>query len=294
MTVNSSVKSVIFKDLPHESTAQSSFFENDYMVIRNRKPSVPENIAKQKASLSKNKLKVSRQGISLYDISASGDFGNGINPPNTNNKTVVKNNVSVTQLNTVNINPDPSKAIKASIGGEEFLMYRTSDLQQNQNIPNNVQHAEDDNDSVEIEMQDEEEFIHHTMKTANNSVCTKPQLFKKPVHKRQASRDVEYIELDMFEDYENKLQNFLKTTPYIDQLLETSKQYRMFMEYLKMLAAFNDELEHVLAKVRDLSKRGKEVRISRIKGQNILKKNRELRVHLKSLINDNGLNTNTN
>lgn len=42
----------------------------------------------------------------------------------------MRNNLSVTQLNTVNLNPDPSKGIKASIGGEEFVMYRTNDLKE--------------------------------------------------------------------------------------------------------------------------------------------------------------------
>lgn len=67
----------------------------------------------------------------------------------------------------------------------------------------------------------------------------------------------------------------------------------MFIESLKILASFNTELTHVLTKVRDLSKKGKEVRISKVKGQNILKKNRDLRVQLKSLINDS-VNTSAN
>jgi hypothetical protein len=77
-------------------------------------------------------------------------------------------------------------------------------------------------------------------------------------------------------------------------VIETTKQYKMFLESLKILATFNTELTHVLVKVRDLSKKGKEVRINKLKGQNILKKNRELRIQLKSLINDNGITSSIN
>lgn len=79
--------------------------------------------------MSKNKLNASRPGLSLYDISASGDFAQDDRITQTNkSKTIVKNSVSFTQLNTVNLHPDPSRGIKASIGGEEFVMYRTNDL----------------------------------------------------------------------------------------------------------------------------------------------------------------------
>ena len=171
-------------------------------------------------------------------------------------------------------------------------MYRTSEIQNEQNMPKAIQQCDDDCDSVEIEMQDEDEFIHQTLPTHDNA-ATKLQSTK-GIHKRHASRDVEYINLDMFEDYGDKLDNFVKTTPYIDKLLETSQQYRMFMESLKLLAAFNDGLTHVLSKVKDLSKADNKVMINRAKGTNIIKKNRELRVQLKLLINDNGANLNGN
>ena len=131
MTVNSSVKSVIFKETPNASnTVPSSFVDNDYALTRHRKPSAPDRKSAQRSSIqAKNKLTSSRPGLSLYDISASGDFGAGDRLTQGNkSKTIVKNNVSVTQLNTVNIHPDPAKGIKASIGGEEFVMYRTNDL----------------------------------------------------------------------------------------------------------------------------------------------------------------------
>lgn len=158
--------------------------------------------------MQKNKLTMSRPGLSLYDISASNDFGNTPNlGQGCNNRTIVTKNVSVTQLNTVNLNPDPSKGIKASIGGEEFVMYRTSDIK-GLNLQGCQQTDNDDNDSVEIEMQDDEDFIHHTMKQ-NQNVMKKNKILGMPIHQRKASRDIEYIELDTFEEYEEKLEHFL-------------------------------------------------------------------------------------
>jgi hypothetical protein len=145
---------------------------------------------------------------------------------------------------------------------------------------------------VEIELQEDEEFIHHTMQPSAS--MNKHKILKKPVHHRQASRDVEYIDLNMFDVYEDRLQEFLKTTPYIDKLLETSKQYRKFMDSLKLLASFNEELTNVLNRVRSLSKKGKQIRINKSQGQDILKKNRELRVQIKTLGNDSGVNTSIN
>lgn len=156
--------------------------------------------------------------------------------------------------------------------------------------PNKGAYIDDDNDSVEIELQDEEDFIHNTMNPNN---AGKRQILNQPVHHRQASREIEYIELDMFDAYEDKLASFLKSTPYIDQLIQTSKEYRMFIDSLKILASFNEELANVLLRVKDLHKKGKDIRISKVKGHNILRKNRELRVQLKSLISDNGVNTST-
>lgn len=139
-------------------------------------------------------------------LGASSEFVN--NPGSTQgSRQMIKNNESTTQLNSVNFNPDPAKGIKASIGGEEFVMYRTNDIK-NINTQTNIHQREDDNDSVEIEMQEDDDFIHHTMKT-NKNVISKNKIFKKPMHQRKASGDIEYIELDMFEDYEEKLQMFL-------------------------------------------------------------------------------------
>jgi len=229
MTVDSSVKSVIFKDTPTQSnTVPSSFVDNEY--LGKSKPAIPDAGSKQRMSIQKNKFTPSRPGLSMHDITASGDFSKVTKISNKNkSKTVLKNRVSVTQLNNVTINPDPSKGIKASIGGEEFMMYRTNELHSHNEFHPNVVQNEDDYDSVEIELQDEEDFIHKTMQP-ENSVVVPPKIIKKPVHYRQASRDIEYIELDMFEQYGDKLQDFLKSTPYIDQLIETSKQYRMFIE----------------------------------------------------------------
>lgn len=77
-----------------------------------------------------NKLLSSKQANSIYDISASGSFNQkDMNP----------------QSSFASLRPDSKKGIKASIGGEEFVMYRTNDLKCN-----------DENDSVEIEMNHEE------------------------------------------------------------------------------------------------------------------------------------------
>jgi hypothetical protein len=162
-------------------------------------------------------------------------------------KTMVKNSLSLAQLSTAG-------GIKASIGGEEFVMYRTNDLKQEDEV------------EVEVEMG----------------------------HSRRGSNDVEYIELDVFEQYEDRLEDFLKTTPYIDQLIETSKQYRMFIELLKILESFNQELSGVLQRVRVLGKKGKEICVNRVKGQNMIAKNKNLRVQIKSLINDDPTNTSLN
>lgn len=66
------------------------------------------------------------------------------------------------------------------------------------------------------------------------------------------------------------------------------------MDSLKLLASFNEELTNVLNRVRSLSKKGKQIRINKSQGQDILKKNRELRVQIKTLGNDSGVNTSIN
>lgn len=52
--------------------------------------------------------------------------------------------------------PESSKGIKASIGGEDFLMYRVNEFQ----YKNYPQNKDDDCDSVEIELQNEDEHIY--------------------------------------------------------------------------------------------------------------------------------------
>ncbi len=46
-----------------------------------------------------------------------------------------------------------------------------------------------------------------------------------------------YLEdLDVFDEFETKFKDFLKSTPYIEQILQTSKEYRMIIESMNILA----------------------------------------------------------
>jgi hypothetical protein len=46
-----------------------------------------------------------------------------------------------------------------------------------------------------------------------------------------------YLEgLDVFDEYEQRFNDFLRSTPYIDQILQTSKEYRLAIESLNILA----------------------------------------------------------
>jgi len=46
-----------------------------------------------------------------------------------------------------------------------------------------------------------------------------------------------YLEgLDVFDEYEQRFNDFLRSTPYIDQILQTSKEYRLVIESLNILA----------------------------------------------------------
>ena len=84
VTVDSSVKSMIFKEnQQNESSVPSSFVDTELVRINSRKPSVQDNICKNRVSMQKNKLKISRQGLNMHDITASGDFGNSMKPPTT-------------------------------------------------------------------------------------------------------------------------------------------------------------------------------------------------------------------
>lgn len=68
ITVESSVKSMIFKETPSGSnTVPSSFVDNEYCSVKNRKPSIPDGKSKQRTSFLKNKLTISRTGLSIYD-----------------------------------------------------------------------------------------------------------------------------------------------------------------------------------------------------------------------------------
>ena len=43
-------------------------------------------------------------------------------------------------------------------------------------------------------------------------------------------------DLDAFNEFEEKFKDFLKSTPYIDQILQTSKEYRMIIDSLNIIA----------------------------------------------------------
>eukprot|EP00347_Sterkiella_histriomuscorum_P015770 403355745 len=104
---------------------------------------------------------------------------------------------------------------------------------------------------------------------------------------------VYFEDLDVFDEFEKKFKDFLKSTPYIEQILQTSKEYRMIIESLNILARFNDELKRIVTMTSSLADEGKKLFISKQKGQQIIQKNRELRVQIKSLLKDqvSGINT---
>ena len=69
ITVESSIKSIIFKETPNGSnTVPSSFVENEYLSLRNRKPSIPDWKSKQRTSFIKNKLLSSKPKLTLWDV----------------------------------------------------------------------------------------------------------------------------------------------------------------------------------------------------------------------------------
>jgi len=75
MTVESSVKSVIFKDTPSH-TVPSSFVEADY-YSKSKKPPIPSEAQKQYHQIyqtQNSKIVEQKQRMSLYDVSASGTF----------------------------------------------------------------------------------------------------------------------------------------------------------------------------------------------------------------------------
>lgn len=45
-----------------------------------------------------------------------------------------------------------------------------------------------------------------------------------------------YDGFEAFDEFENRFKEFLKSTPYIEQLIQTSKEYRMIIESLNILA----------------------------------------------------------
>ena len=42
--------------------------------------------------------------------------------------------------------------------------------------------------------------------------------------------------LEVFDEFEQRFNEFLRSTPYIDQILQTSKEYRLVIESLNILA----------------------------------------------------------
>lgn len=42
--------------------------------------------------------------------------------------------------------------------------------------------------------------------------------------------------LDVFDEFEQRFHDFLRSTPYIDQILQTSKEYRLVIDSLNILA----------------------------------------------------------
>jgi hypothetical protein len=63
----------------------------------------------------------------------------------------------------------------------------------------------------------------------------------------------------------------LRSTPYIDQILQTSKEYRLVIESLNVLARFNDELKRIISI-------GRKGQLTSEKCDLINRKNRDLRV----------------
>ncbi|CDW71520.1 UNKNOWN [Stylonychia lemnae] len=97
---------------------------------------------------------------------------------------------------------------------------------------------------------------------------------------------VYFEDVEVFDEFEKRFKDFLKSTPYIEQILQTSKEYRMIIESLNILARFNDELKRICTMTAQLAEEGKKLFISKQKGQQIIQKNRELRVQIKSLLKD--------
>ncbi|CAI2363025.1 unnamed protein product [Moneuplotes crassus] len=128
MTVESSVKSVIFKETP-TNTVPSSFVDAE-MQYKYKKPPIPSEGLRNYQNCY---MKPEKQSMSIYDISSSGTF--------------VQKDSTTDNDQLLTYGPEPPKGIKASIGGEEFVMYRTEELRGRSYMP-----RDDDNDSVEIEM----------------------------------------------------------------------------------------------------------------------------------------------
>lgn len=88
-------------------------------------------------------------------------------------------------------------------------------------------------------------------------------------------------EAPLFDECEQRFHEFLRSTPYIDQILQTSKEYRLVIESLNVLARFNDELKRILAI-------GRKGQLTPAKCDLINRKNRDLRVQIKSMLKDAG------
>lgn len=86
-----------------------------------------------------------------------------------------------------------------------------------------------------------------------------------------------YLEdLDVFDEFEKKFKDFLKSTPYIEQILQTSKEYRMIIESLNILAVIY--IINILKFYRDLMMNWKEyaqwLRLWQTKAKNFTFRNR--------------------
>mmetsp|Transcript_14516 Transcript_14516/g.14124 ORF Transcript_14516/g.14124 Transcript_14516/m.14124 type:complete len:104 (-) Transcript_14516:202-513(-) len=68
---------------------------------------------------------------------------------------------------------------------------------------------------------------------------------------------------DVFDEFENRFNDFLKSTPYIEQILQTSKEYRMIIDSLNILAKFNDELKRICTMTSSLAEKGKKLYVSK-------------------------------
>ena len=53
---------------------------------------------------------------------------------------------------------------------------------------------------------------------------------------RDSQQALNFCDFEVFDEFEKRFKEFLKSTPYIEQILQTSKEYRMIIESLNILA----------------------------------------------------------